>query len=129
MDRNLTLKVIEERTATWDSIGVSEKKKICDCAEEVLAYCESKDISFDKSAGITFVTHITSLYDRIQKNSFIEIEEELFSQVDENLFDMANEIYLIIKKHFNGEIDKGEIFLIATHVGSMKERIARGICD
>jgi hypothetical protein len=73
---------------------------------------------------------MTTLYDRLfNTKENIEIDEELYSQIDDEFMETSKEISTIVKKHFRVDLSKGELFLIATHLGAMKARIQENITD
>lgn len=130
MEISLVKKVIEERTQNWEKFSKEEEDKILNFCLEVLSYSESKSIKFDQSAGITFVTHLTTLYNRLfNTKEDIEIDDELYSQIDDEIMDISKEMLTIVKKHYGVDLSKSEMFLMATHLGAMKARIQENITD
>ncbi len=122
--------VIQDRSAMWKDFDPQKRELIHQLCVDVLAYAKEKGIDFDRSAGITFVTHLTTLYDRLfLSQEQVVIDEELFDQIEPYLFEMAKEVAEIIKKYYKKEISKSEIFLIATHLGAMQERINHNETD
>lgn len=123
-DINLIDEVIKERSANWQDFTYENHEQIRSLGVQVFKVCEQMGIPFDQMAGITFMTHLTTLYERLFKShEVIEIEDELYKQIDEELMVKSKDIISLIENVLNCVLDKSECFLIATHLGSMRERI------
>lgn len=129
-DINLIDEVIKERSAGWLDFTKENHEQIRSLGEQVFQACAKMGIPFDQTAGITFMTHLTTLYERLFKShEVIEIEDELYNQIDEDLMLKSKDITALIEKVLNCVLDKSECFLIATHLGSMCERIRQNQND
>lgn len=116
--------IISERSEHWSDFSNEDREKVYQACIEVLKICKNKGIVFDESAGITFVTHLTTLYYRLFfTHEEVDIDEELSNQIEEKLQFMAKEIAHIIEKIYKKDLPTDEVFLIATHLGAMIERI------
>lgn len=125
-DISLIDEVIKERSANWQDFTKENQKQIRCLGECVFQACEKMGIPFDQTAGITFMTHLTTLYERLfMSHEVIEIEDELYDQIDEELMFKSKDITLLIENVLNCVLDRSECFLIATHLGSMRERISQ----
>ena len=121
----LIVSVIAKRSAEWTNITDEDKEKIFVFSKEVLDYALGKDIPFDNDAGITFVSHLTTLYSRLfLREDTIEISDELFKEIGDDLVAMSKDISAIAKRHFGKDIDRSEVFLVSTHLGAMRARLA-----
>lgn len=130
MDRQEIRNVVDERSAEWEDFDGQKKELVTDFAVEILEYAKKQGIEFDHSAGITFVSHLTTLYQRMFiTGEEIEIEESLLDQITPELMEMSEGTGEIVMKYFGKKLNPGEIFLIATHLGSMQERIRQGVVD
>lgn len=122
--------VIKERSANWQDFTKENHEQICCLGKQVFQACADLGIPFDQTAGITFMTHLTTLYERLFKShEVIEIEDELYNQIDEELMLRSEDITSLIENTLNCVLDKSECFLIATHLGSMRERISQNKKD
>ena len=129
-NNNLIDEVIKERSAGWQDFSQENEKQICKLGERVFAACSELGIPFDKTAGITFMTHLTTLYERLfRTHEVIEIDADLYDQIDEDLMDLSSKISQLIELLLNCKLDRSECFLIATHLGSMRERINQNLND
>lgn len=125
-DINLIDEVIKERSANWQNFTKENHKQIRCLGEQVFQACADIGIPFDQIAGITFMTHLTTLYERLFKShEVIEIEDELYNQIDEELMQRSKKITSLIENVLDCVLDRSECFLIATHLGSMRERISQ----
>lgn len=125
-DMNLIDEVIKERSANWQDFTKENHEQIRCLGIQVFQTCVSLGIPFDQTAGITFMTHLTTLYERLFKShEVIEIDSELYNQIDEDLMQQSKVITSLIEKVLNCVLDKSECFLIATHLGSMRERFSQ----
>lgn len=124
-EKNLNIdSIITERSREWQSFTEENHQLIKQICEKVLEESEKEGIVFDESAGITFVTHLTTLFDRLFiSHEQIDIDEEMFSQIEELIQKKANHIAQVISRMIGKELPRSEIFLIATHLGAMKERM------
>ena len=130
MDRQEIRGVVDERSAEWEALDEQKKELITDFAAEILEYAGRQGIQFDHSAGITFVSHLTTLYQRMFiTGEEIEIDEGLLDQIAPELMALSEGTGEIVMKYFGKKLNAGEIFLIATHLGSMQERIREGVAD
>ena len=121
----LIVSVIAKRSAEWANITEDDKDKIFVFSKEVLDYAFGKDIPFDNDAGITFISHLTTLYSRLfLREEIIEISDELFAEIGGDLVAMSKDISAIAKRHFGKDIDRSEVFLVSTHLGAMRARLA-----
>ncbi|MFV0379489.1 MAG: PRD domain-containing protein [Anaerorhabdus sp.] len=115
--------IIDQRTKDWDDITKDDKVVIYNFIVDVLEYCKNNDIVFDETAGSVFIVHLTTLFKRINEDFKMEIDDEMISQIDSDLLDISEGISKLALKHYHKGLNPTEMFLIATHVGSMKERI------
>ncbi len=124
MNKELIEQVVEERTKNWDGFSEEKKQLIIAFAEEVLDFAKAKGIEFDNDAGITFVSHLATMYERLfMINETIEVDDSMLEQVGPELMELSDEVEEIEKKYYGRELDLGEKFLIATHLGAMRERL------
>ena len=122
--------VIEERSANWQDFTRENHDQIHRLGEQVFQACMQMGIPFDQTAGITFMTHLTTLYERLFKShEVIEIEDELYEQIDAELMEKSKNIIVLIENTLKCTLDRSECFLIATHLGSMRERISQNQLD
>ena len=130
MEKTDVEEIVSERTAGWEKFDRRENARISDFAMEVLEYSRQKGIEFDRSAGITFVSHLATLYQRLfLTNETVNIGPELFEQVSSELRDMGEEVGGSAEKRFGKKLGENGKFLIATHLGAMEERIRQGVTD
>ncbi len=130
MEINKINQVIQERTKDWEDIEKEDREKIVDVSISFLNFAKQQEIIFDTSAGVTFITHLATLYHRLKnKEGGIEIDEEMWGQIPDEIQGMKLDFQRIIQEQLNQEIDGNEVFLIATHFGSMLERIKTGTTD
>ncbi len=130
MEINKINQVIQERTKDWEDIEKEDREKIVDVSISFLNFAKQQEIIFDTSAGVTFITHLATLYYRLKnKEGGIEIDEEMWGQIPDEIQGMKLDFQRIIQEQLNQEIDGNEVFLIATHFGSMLERIKTGTTD
>ncbi|MFV0479053.1 MAG: PRD domain-containing protein [Anaerorhabdus sp.] len=115
-------KIINQRTRDWVDITADDKELIHDYAKSVLSHCEELGIVFDETAGSVFVTHLTTLFNRINENFEMELDQETLSQIDKDLLEISESINDITLKYYKKQLNRTEKFLVATHVGSMRER-------
>lgn len=130
MEKKDVEEIVNERTGKWENFDGEKKAQIVDFAMEVLERSKELGIPFDRSAGITFVSHLATLYQRLfLTDERVTIDGCLFDQIPGELLEMGEEMGQIAEKYFGKELDASEKFLIATHMGAMRERIRQGVTD
>ena len=116
--------IISERSSQWKNFTKENHELIKNVCERALQESSAEGIDFDESAGITFVTHLTTLYDRLFiSHEEVNFDDEMFLQIDDSTQQKAQRISKIIPEMLGKELPKSEVFLIATHLGAMQERI------
>ncbi|HBM75337.1 MAG TPA: hypothetical protein DD429_07260 [Clostridiaceae bacterium] len=126
MDYGFINNIVKEKGLSMYGFSNEEIKLVSDCCNEVLNFCKDNKVEFDETAATVFIAHLTTLYERVKKNDFASINSDIFDQIGDELFDMAEKVTAIIKKYYKHDITKDEIFLIASHIGAMKERLKEG---
>ena len=93
MNKELIEQVVEERTKNWDGFSEEKKQLIIAFAEEVLDFAKAKGIEFDNDAGITFVSHLATMYERLfMINETIEVDDSMLEQVGPELMELSDEV-------------------------------------
>lgn len=128
MDYSIIEDIVKKRVQNMHEINEKEIDKIIQCSIKILEFCKINSIEFDETAGIVFVSHITTFYERAKKKEYIKVDCELFAELGEELYKMGEKIIEIMNEYFNCVVPKDEILLIASHLGAMKERLNKEEC-
>lgn len=127
---NLIREIIDQRSKDWQKVSKEDKEKIEQLAKDFLEYGVQKNIEFDHTAEITFLSHLTTLYYRtILEPEEFSVDSSLFDQLPESINSMKNDFREIVLKDLGINISESELFLVATHFGAMEERLKNQITN
>ena len=82
-----------------------------------------KGIDFNDTEEYVFSNHIICLLKRIKSGELIEpIDEEMMNEIDDDVFALTEECIASTFKKYGLEINRSEVFLVATHIQMNKMR-------
>ncbi|WP_250229304.1 PRD domain-containing protein [Anaeropeptidivorans aminofermentans] len=115
-------KVIDERTKEWniekEEIQALEKK-----LTDIMNFCEKEGVVFDSVAGPVFVTHLITLYNRLKKGEFVDMDMSFADEISTEALELAKKIASHLEGQYGRKIPDNEEALIATHIGAMQLRL------
>lgn len=99
------------------NLSDTEIEKVREDIEHVEKVLEKHNINFQDTFEIAFYNHIISFISRAKIGEFIApIEDDMISEISTEAIDIASEMIKEIFLKYKRNVNKSEIYLVATHI-------------
>lgn len=99
------------------NLSDTEIEEVREDIEHVEKVLEKYNINFQDAFEIAFYNHIISFISRAKIGEFIApIEDDMISEISTEAIDIASEMIKEIFLKYKRNVNKSEIYLVATHI-------------